>query len=446
MIRPFSGLLTDLYELTMAAAYLETGMEAEATFELFIRHLPPKRNYLVVAGIEHALDYLQQVRFTAEEVRFLRQHPAFRNVGDRFFQWLQDFRFHGDVWAMPEGTIAFAGEPLLRVTAPIAEAQLVETYLLAAVQFETLIASKAARVVAAAAGRPVVEFGSRRAHGIEAGVRAARAAYLAGCAGTSNVWAGFAYGIPVFGTLAHSWIMAHPSELEAFRRFLQVFPEGSTLLVDTYDTRRAIEQIIRADLHPAGIRLDSGNLLRDSRWARQRLQQAGWAEVKIFASGDLDEYRIQQLLASGAQIDAFGVGTALATSSDAPALGAIYKLVEVRTDRGVRRAAKFSPAKATFPGRKQVYRFRDRAGRFREDLIALAEETVPGAEPLLVEMIRQGLRVRTAESLASARARCQEQLQALPERLRRIDAVARYPVRHSRRLQQLFRRLRQAAR
>ena len=447
MLHPFSGLLTDLYELTMAAGYLETGMDAEATFELFVRHLPPQRNYLVVAGIEHALAYLEQVQFTREEVDYLRRQPVFRHVSQRFFDWLLGFRFHGDVWAMPEGTVAFAGEPLLRVTAPIAEAQLVETYLLAAVHFETLVASKAARVVTAAAGRPVVEFGSRRAHGIEAGVRAARAAYLAGCAGTSNVWAGFRFGIPVFGTLAHSWVMAHPSEPEAFRRFLQVFPEAATLLVDTYDARRAIERLIAQGEKPAGIRLDSGNLLRDSRWARHRLRQAGWEDVSIFASGDLDEYRIARLLAAGAEIDAFGVGTALATSSDAPALGAIYKLVEVRRGGRVRNAAKFSPAKATFPGRKQVYRFRDSAGLFREDLIALADEPAPGAaDALLVEMFRAGRRVRPADSLEVARQRCREQLQALPVRLRRIDRRAVYRVRHSRRLRELFERLRRGLR
>jgi len=446
MLHSFSGLLTDLYELTMAAGYLETGMEAEATFELFVRHLPRKRNYLVVAGIEHALTYLEHVQFTPEEVDYLRRQPVFRHVSQRFFDWLLAFRFHGDVWAMPEGTVAFAGEPLLRVTAPIAEAQLVETYLLAAVHLETLVASKAARVVTAAAGRPVVEFGSRRAHGIEAGVRAARAAYLAGCAGTSNVWAGFRFGIPVFGTLAHSWVMAHPSESEAFRRFLQVFPEAATLLVDTYDARRAIERLIAEGEKPTGIRLDSGNLLRDSRWARRRLRQAGWEDVRIFASGDLDEYRIADLLAAGAEIDAFGVGTALATSSDAPALGAIYKLVEVRRGGRVRNAAKFSPAKATFPGRKQVYRFRDAAGQFREDLIALADEPAPAAEALLVEMFRAGRRMCPPEPLETARERCRQQLQALPARLRRIDRRAAYPVRHSPRLRKLFERLRRGLR
>jgi nicotinate phosphoribosyltransferase len=443
-MRHDSGLLTDLYELTMAVGYLQTGLDAEATFELFVRHLPPRRNYLIVAGLEEALEYLERVRFTADEIDYLRRHPAFQHVQAQFLEMLAEFRFTGDVWAMPEGTLVFPGEPILRVTGPIAEAQIVETYLLAAIHFQTLIASKAARVVTAARGRPVVEFGTRRAHGIEAGVLAARAAYLAGCAGTSNSYAGHMFGIPTFGTQAHSWIMAHDDEQQAFNRFLDVFPEKATLLVDTYNVRQAVEKIIASGRKPAGIRLDSGNLLADSRWLRRRLAAAGWKDVQIFASGDLDEDRIAKLLRQGAEVDAFGVGTALATSSDAPNIGVIYKLVEVRQDGRRREAAKFSPAKVTYPGKKQVFRLSDRTGKFTGDVLALEDERQAG-EPLLVPVLRAGKRLEPATPLAQARARCHEQLGRLPPRYHRLEPTPRgrgYPVRLSAGLKKLFEQVR----
>jgi len=334
-----SGLLTDLYELTMAAGYVQNRFDARATFELFVRHLPPHRNYLVAAGLQQALGYLETVRFSTEEIAYLRKLPLFRHVRPEFFDYLEKFRFSGDVWALPEGTILFPGEPLLRVTGPIAEAQLMETSLLAIVHFQTLVASKAARVTAAASSRSVIEFGSRRAHGAEASVLAARAAFIGGCDGTSNTLAGHRFGIPVFGTQAHSYIMAHADEADAFRDFLDVFPEHSMLLVDTYDVRAAVERIVALGRKPGGIRLDSGDLLADSLWARDRLDRAGWRDVKIFASGDLDEYRIESLLRAGAPIDAFGVGTALSTSADAPYVGVIYKLVEIEVAGQVRGTA-----------------------------------------------------------------------------------------------------------
>jgi nicotinate phosphoribosyltransferase len=444
-MRHESGLLTDLYELTMAAGYSETGLDSRATFELFARHLPAHRSFLVVAGVEQALGHLQKMHFTNAEIGFVQRHPAFRHVGPRFFDSLARFRFSGDVWAIPEGTIVFAGEPILRIQAPFIEAQLAETFLLAAVHFQTLIATKAARVVRAAHGRPVFEFGSRRAHGIEAGVLAARAAWLAGCRGTSNVYAGRLYSIPTFGTQAHSWVMAHRSEEEAFRRFLDVFPESSTLLVDTYNTRRAIDKIIRMGRKPAGIRLDSGNLLEDSRWARRRFRAAGWDDVQIFASGDLNENRIEALLRDGAELDGFGVGTSLVTSSDAPTIGLIYKLVELDRDGRTVEVAKFSPAKATYPGRKQVFRLRDRSGQFASDLVALEGERPPRGEPLLVLALRGGRRLGPVEGLSEARERCRKQLEALPERYLQLDTLARFPVHYSLRLQRLFERMRRAS-
>src|SRR5689334_10393924 len=393
---PFSGLLTDLYELTMAAGYVQNRFDARATFELFVRNLPQRRNYLVAAGLEHALDFLENVRFSREDIAYLRAQPFFRNVQSDFFEYLSRFQFAGDVWALPEGTIFFPGEPLLRVTAPIADAQLVETSLLSILHFQTLIASKAARVTTAAAERPVVEFGSRRAHGVEAGVLAARAAFIGGCEGTSNTYAGRRFGIPVYGTQAHSWIMAHEDETEAFRDFLNVFPEQSTLLVDTYDVHAAIEKMIALGRKPGGVRLDSGDVLADSQWVRKRLDSAGWQDVKIFASGELDDERIETLLRNGARIDAFGVGTALSTSSDSPNIGVIYKLVEVDTGDIVRSAAKFSQEKITYPGRKQVFRFSGREGNFSEDVIGLDAESFPGSNPLLIPVMRQGRRLEGA--------------------------------------------------
>lgn len=448
MMRPHSGLLTDLYELTMAAGYVEHGFDVRASFELFVRSLPETRSFLVVAGLEQALEFLESVRFGGGEIDYLRRHPAFRHVSAKFFDYLSGFRFRGDVWAMPEGTIAFAGEPLLRVTAPIAEAQIVETYLLAALNYQTLVASKAARLWLAADGRDVVEFGSRRAHGTEAGILAARAAYLGGCIGTSNVMAGHRFGIPTFGTQAHSWVMAHEREEDAFARFLDVFPEQATLLVDTYDVRAAIEKIIRLGRKPRAVRLDSGDLAADSRWVRERLDREGWSDVTIFASGDLDESRIAALLKAGARIDGFGVGTALATSADAPSLGVVYKLVEIeRSDGSERGAAKFSDAKTTYPGRKQVFRFTGADGKYTHDRVALADESpaAPGGQALLEPVLRGGRRTGSSEALATMRARCLSSLGRLPERYRRMDADRSYPVHVSESLERLLEEVRRSA-
>ncbi len=435
-----SGLLADLYELTMAAGYVETRFDARATFELFVRAFPARRSYLVAAGLEQALEFLENVRFGADEIAYLRQHPAFRHISNHFFDYLAQFRFTGDVWAMPEGTVFFPGEPLLRVRGPIAEAQIIETYLLATLNFQAMVASKAARVVTAARGRRVIEFGTRRAHGIESGVLAARGAFIGGCQGTSNVLAGQRFGIPTYGTLAHSWIMAHENEKEAFRQFMDVFPDHAVLLVDTYDVRAAVEKIIAMGRKPRGMRLDSGDLVSDSIWVRRRLDEVGWSDVEVFASGDLDEDRIEVLLRNGARIDGFGVGTSLATSADAPALSVIYKLVEVERDGAVRNAAKFSVAKVTYPGCKQVFRFSEPGGKYKEDLIALEDEQFPKGERLLVQVMAGGKRVLPATDLNQARQRCLQSLERLPERilLGPKDTTTGYPVRYSARLEALL--------
>ncbi|HEY6944722.1 MAG TPA: nicotinate phosphoribosyltransferase [Candidatus Acidoferrum sp.] len=446
---PYSGLLTDLYELTMAAGYVQNRFHARATFELFVRHLPRRRNYLVAAGLEQALDFLEQVRFSDEDIAYLRAQPFFRHVHADFYDYLSRFQFSGDAWALPEGTVFFPGEPLLRVSAPIADAQLVETSLLSILHFQTLIASKAARVTTVAAGRPVVEFGSRRAHGVEAGVLAARAAFIGGCEGTSNTYAGRRFGIPVYGTQAHSWIMAHEDESDAFRDFLDVFPEQSTLLVDTYDVHAAIEKIIALGRKPGGVRLDSGDVLADSLWVRKRLDHAGWNDVQIFASGDLDEERIETLLRSGARIDAFGVGTALSTSADSPNIGVIYKLVEVDTGDTVRSAAKFSQEKITYPGKKQVFRFAGEEGKFSSDVIGLDEEPFRGSAPLLVPVLRGGRRCEPAATdplaiLQKARSRCLADRAGMPASVLALRAAEPpFPVRYSTQLEELHDQVRQ---
>jgi len=445
-MREHSGLLTDLYELTMAAGYLQTRFEARATFELFVRHLPPRRNYLVAAGLEQALEFLENVHFTPDEIHYLRRHPVFRNIRDDFFDYLTKFHFTGDVWAMPEGTLVFPGEPLLRVVAPIIEGQIMETYLLATLSYQTMIASKAARVVTAAQGRQIVEFGARRAHGSQASLLAARAAAIGGALGTSNVLAGQQFGMETYGTQAHSWVMAHEDESEAFRHFLDAFPEHSVLLLDTYDVRAAVKKIIAMGRKPAGVRLDSGDLAKDSRWVRQQLDRAGWKDVKIFASGDLDENKIAALLAKHAAIDSFGVGTALATPGDAPHLNLIYKLVEVERGGKVREAAKLSLAKVTYPGRKQVFRYSTPAGEYMGDKIALDAEPANGGAPLLAEVMRAGRRTSPAESVSALRDRCVSGLAHLPQRYRQINRAAVYPVCYSKRLESMLEKVRRRMR
>jgi nicotinate phosphoribosyltransferase len=444
-----SGLLTDLYELTMAAGYLQTRFDACATFELFVRHLPPHRNYLVAAGLEQALEFLENVHFTSKEIDYLRRHPVFRNIRDEFFDYLSTFRFTGNVWAMPEGSLVFPGEPMLRVVAPIIEGQIMETYVLATMSYQTMIASKAARIYTAAEGRQVVDFGARRAHGSQASLLAARAAAIGGVGGTSNVLAGQQFGMETYGTQAHSWVMAHEDESEAFAHFLDAFPEHAVLLLDTYDVRDAVKKIIAMGRKPAGVRLDSGDLAKDSQWVRAQLDKAGWQDVKIFASGDLDETRIAALVAKHAAIDAFGVGTALATPGDAPHLNLVYKLVEVERDGQVREAAKLSAAKVTYPGRKQVFRYSKPTGEYRFDRIALDGEAADGGEPMLVEVMRGGRRTTPAEQVIDLRGRCLAGLARLPARYRQIDRAAEYPVHYTKRLKQhlekLRRRIRKAA-
>ncbi|MFW6163718.1 MAG: nicotinate phosphoribosyltransferase [Planctomycetota bacterium] len=431
------ALATDLYELTMAAGYFRAGLDEPASFELFVRDMPPHRSYLLVAGLEQAVHYLRRLRFPGKTIDYLRQQEVFAHVEPEFFEYLREFRFGGDVDAMPEGTVAFADEPLLQVTAPLIQAQIVETYLLATVNFQTLVATKASRVVAAAQGRPVVDFGTRRAHGPQAGLAAARAAYIGGCAGTSNVLAGYEMGIPIFGTQAHSWVMSFDSEAQAFQAYFDVFPEHTTLLLDTYDTLEAARKATVFGPSLSGVRLDSGKLASLSRRTRRILDEAGMTDTRILASGDLNEYRIESLLKQDAQIDGFGVGTDLVTSRDAPALGGVYKLVEQqRGGRDVPRL-KASSGKGTYPGKKQVRRLADRRGRYRRDVVCLAAEEDCEGRALLIPILRDGRRVQPLPALDAIRGRAARDLQLLPPRCRRLHDPEAYPVEASNALRKL---------
>jgi nicotinate phosphoribosyltransferase len=422
------GLVTDLYELTMAAGYYMYGMaDQRATFELWVRRLPSCRNYLVAAGLEQAVHYLRHLSFAPEQITYLREHPAFRHVPNDWFERLASLRLECDLWAIPEGTVVFAGEPLLRVTGPLMQAQLVETYLITTLTAQTLVASKAARTVTAAQGRPVFDFGSRRAHGPQAGLLAARAAYIAGCTGTSNTEAARLLSIPSLGTQAHSWIMAFSDEQEAFRKFGELFPDTSTLLIDTRDTLQGARNAIASGAAMQAVRLDSGDLEQLSKEVRAILDDAGRQDVKIVASGDLNEYKIRDLLVKGAPIDLFGVGTELATSRDEPTLNFVYKLVEQETPQGTFGRFKLSHGKRNYPHPKQVYRQHDTHEVFCGDRIVKATSVEQG-EPLLVPILRHGEPVDALPSPEESRRRCAEQLSRLPKELLALEPCQSYPV------------------
>jgi nicotinate phosphoribosyltransferase len=426
-----NGLLTDLYELTMAAGYFESGKAGEkATFEFTLRRLPAHRNYALIAGISEVVDYLLSLSFTSDEIDYLRGLPQFSRVSPGFFEYLLNFRFTGDLFAVPEGTPLFAGEPVLTIRAPIIEAQIPETYLLSAVTFQTLIASKAARCVDAAAGRPVVEFGTRRAHTPEAGTLGARAAWLGGCAGTSNTLAGFRYGIPVMGTAAHSWVMSFPCEMDAFRKLQRVLGPSTVQLIDTYDTLEGARRAAKLGGAMWGVRVDSGDFGVLTRQVREILDEAGQRDAKIMVSGDLDEYRIRELVTGDAPIDSFGVGTQLATSADAPHMGAIYKMVEVEICGIKRFTAKYSEDKSSLPGAKQV--FRDVA----RDVVARSGECGKG-EALLRPMILGGRLIEPLPALSQSRERAAQSIAKLPPALRQLEDAEPWPVIQSRELREL---------
>jgi nicotinate phosphoribosyltransferase len=435
---PSPALFTDLYELTMAQAYWQSGRTAEATFSLTFRAYPPDRGYFVFAGLGEALDYLQGLRFTPADLGALRGLGRF---DAQFLEFLGGLRFTGSVRAMPEGSLFFPNEPVLEVTAPVVEAQLAETYLLNQVNVQSILATKASRVVHAARGRQVIDFAARRAHGTDAANQFARVSYLAGFDGTSNVWAGVRWGIPLSGTMAHSFVCSFESELESFRRFADSFPDACTLLVDTYDTIEGTRKslAVAADLRRRGhrlaaIRLDSGDLLELARQTRALLDTAEFPEVRIFASGGLDEFEVDALLRAGAPIDGFGVGTRVGVSADAPLTDCAYKLVEYDG----RPVLKLSPKKQTLPGPKQVFRHADGAGLYLRDVIACAGERAPdGAAPLLETIMTGGKRLRPDSGLGEVRRRFREEFARLPEPCKALKAPEHYPVAVSGRLAEL---------
>jgi nicotinate phosphoribosyltransferase len=420
-------LLTDLYELTMLQAYFAQRMNGTAVFECFVRKLPAHRNFLVAAGLEQVLDYLAELSFAADELEWLRQSGRFR---PEFVDSLENLRFTGDVDALPEGTIFFADEPMLRITAPLREAQLVESRLMNLLHYETLVASKAARCVLAAPNTLLVDFGLRRAHGAEAGLLSARASYLAGFSGTATVEAGRRFGIPIYGTMAHAYVQAHAEEAVAFEHFAKTQPENAVLLIDTYDTERAAHKVVALASQLAaqgitikGVRIDSGDLGEHARRVRSILDAGGLTAATIFASGNLDEYRLHELVRSHAPIDGFGIGTRMNTSADAPYLDCAYKLEEYEG----RPRRKRSEGKATWPGRKQVYRRYDRAGQLAGDVLALAGERASGT-PLLQPVVRGGRPSTSRPTLAAMRERAKAELASLPGPLRSLDDAQPYAV------------------
>ena len=439
------ALLTDLYQLTMLQAYFDQGMNDTAVFEFFVRELPAGRSFLVAAGLQQALDYLESLRFSDEELAWLERCGRF---SPGFVASLAELRFTGEVAAMPEGTVFFANEPILRVIAPLREAQLVETRLINLLQFQTLVASKAARVRLAAADRLLVDFGLRRAHGAEAALLSARASYLAGFDGSSNVLAAMRWDIPMYGTMAHSFIQAHTDETAAFEHFARSHPRANTLLLDTYDTEAAARTVVplarklSADgITIQAVRLDSGDLAEHARRVRAILDAGGLSGVSIFVSGSLDEYSVEQLLAAGAPIDGFGVGTRMNTSADRPYLDCVYKLQEYA---GAARR-KRSEGKATWPGRKQVFRQLDADGRMAGDTLTLEDDAPPGS-PLLVPVMRAGRRLAPSPPLQAVRGHASAELARLPDTLRPLSTAAAYPVTVAPALQALTRAVDQKSR
>ncbi|SMF41278.1 nicotinate phosphoribosyltransferase [Pseudogulbenkiania subflava] len=411
---PGSVLLTDWYQLTMLQAYFDEGMAETAVFECFVRSLPPGRDFLIAAGLEQLLAYVETLRFAPEELDWLASQHRFKPA---FLDYLRDFRFRGDIDAMPEGTLFYPNEPILRVTAPIAQAQLIESRLINLVHFQTVVASKAVRCTLAAPGKRLVDFGFRRTHGGEAGLMAARACYLAGYDGTATVQAGMRFGIPVFGTMAHSYVEAHATEVEAFERFARSQPDNVVFLIDTYDTEAAAHKVAalaprlaQQGIRIGSVRLDSGDLAAHARAVRAILDEAGQHGIGIFCSGNLDEDELRGLLAAGAPIDGFGVGTRVDTSCDSPYLDCVYKLQEYAGTARRKRSA----GKATWPGRKQVYRCYAVDGRFEHDVVALLDEPPPAGVPLLQSSMRQGQRVSEAVPLAQSRDHVAAQLSRLP--------------------------------
>ena len=431
-----SSLTTDLYELNMVQAYLDQAEDKEAVFEFFVRRLPARRGFLLAAGLEDALAYLETLRFSGAEIDWLKSTKRFRS---NLIDYLASFRFSGDVHAIAEGTVCFPNEPLLRITAPLPMAQLVETRLINILHFQTLIASKAARMVLAAPGKILSDFGLRTAHGAEAGLFSARASYIAGFAGAANVLAGERYGIPVVGTMAHSFVQVHDDEMTAFENFARARPEGVILLIDTYDTEAGARKVVelapklKADgIAIRGVRIDSGDLATMAKKVRVILDAGGLKDVIILVSGGINEDVLQTMMAAKTPIDGYGIGVNLDASIDAPSLDCAYKLQEYAG----KPRRKLSEGKVTWPGRKQVWRAYNADGRMRGDILSLENDTQSG-EPLIAPVMRAGKRIAPAPTLAQIRERATRDFARLPEPLRRLESGMEYPVTISEKLKAL---------
>jgi len=434
----FSPLFTDLYELTMMLAYWENHLTAKATFSLFIRGSAElNRGFFVTAGLEDALYGLERMRFSQSDLDYLQSLNLFP---EGFIRSLSDFRFTGDIWAMPEGTICFADEPLMEVSAPIAEAQLVETFLINTLGFQTNIATKALRCVHAAKGRPLADFSLRRTQGLDAGMQVARSAYISGFTGTSNVLAGKKYGIPVSGTMAHSFILALGNDVEAFQAYARSFPDNCIFLIDTHDVIAGARSAVKVALDMArdghllkGVRIDSGEMVEVSKKVRRILDEAGLEQVQIIATSGFDEFEIEKALSGGAAIDAFGVGTKLGVSADTPYLDMVYKLARY-DDRDV---MKTSPGKTTLAGEKQVFRETDRTGGYVADILGTRNEMIDGTEPLLIKAMENGLRIQAPPAHQNIRQRIQSGFSKLNDRYKILDHPDKYPIHLSRKLSEI---------
>ena len=438
------ALLTDLYELTMCASYFDNKINDIATFDLFIRQLPENRSYFIAAGLEDVLDYLKKLKFTDEHIEFLKSKKIFKND---FLKYLKKFKFSGDAYALPEGTVFFPNEPILSVTAPIIEAQLIETFLLNTINLQTTIATKASRVVYAAKNKPVVDFSLRRTQGTDAGMKVARASYIAGCIGTSNVLAGMKYNIPIYGTMAHSFVMAFENEEKSFEAYSKTFQDTSTFLVDTYNTLKGVEKasFIAKELEKQGhklkaIRLDSGDLVSLSKAARKILDKHGLKYVDIFGSGNLDEYKIEELPRKGALIDAFGVGTAMGISKDAPYCDVVYKLVELSNGGKLLPTMKLSKGKVTYPGIKQIYRIVDKNENYLKDVLSLRNEKING-QKLLIKVTEKGKVIYKMPSLEQIRKTTMDNLSKLPDKYKKLKNAPQYKVEISSELKKLTKKL-----
>ncbi len=435
-------LATDFYQLTMGAAYYQFNLENEvreednvATFELFMRKLPRNRNYLIFAGLEQAVYYLLKARFSGEVIEFLRQKPVFKNIDSSYFdEFLPNFKFNIDLWAMKEGNFFFPNEPVMRVRGPLFHAQIAETYLLNVINFQTLIASKASRIKNVAPDKILLEFGTRRSHSPLAGVYAARASYIAGFNGTSNVIADLELGINSTGTMAHSFVQKFENEAESFDSYYKIYGEDSILLIDTYDTEKGAQKSCKYGNTIKGVRIDSGDLIDHARKVRKILDQNGCEKVSIVASSDLNEYKIQEIIEKKAPIDAFGVGTELATSRDDPSLSGVYKLMEYKNIPRI----KISENKITYPGIKQVYRSYNKNGKMDGDLLSLVEEpTPPNSEPLLIPIMKKGKMIATLPKIEEIRDYYLDNIKKMPEIYKNLEPKEVFKLKVSEKLEQL---------